>query len=362
MKIKILITALLVTLLPTIALAAASPPASSTSVDRTVEAARKEGKLHIWYSTPADAKTWDALKEAFERRFNLKVDLIRTFVFSTDQPPRLAAEGRAGVLNADVVQVSLDKTYLDLQKDLRLFEVTDWVGLFGGVWPDIKEVAEFEPEPIRGFGLRLQDFLRVIVYNTRLVTGKEVPGTVEGFTDPKWRGKIVFGSPELDPLTRLSGHPEWTLERALNVGKALLANKPLFARGSVAATDMVARGEGAVFLHSSWASYALRKAKGAPIEFKPFDNFLIVHGNSFAPLRTARNFNTAKLFTAWYAMEGAQISEKLEYRASVVHPGTEKKKLFDEMKKGRVLVMQVTLEDIEKDAEFGKALRKLVLR
>lgn len=362
MKVKSFFMALLVALVPAIASAAAVPPTSPTSFAGIVEAARKEGKLHIWFSTPADAATWDALKEAFERRFKFKVNLNRTFVYSTDQASRLAAEGRARVLNADVTQVSLSQAYLDLQKELRLFEVTDWVGLFGEVWPAIREVAEFEPKPLQGYGLALQDFLRGIVYNTRLIAEKDVPGTVEAFTDPKWKGKITFGAPYMDPLSRLHGLPGWTLEKVIEVGKAFVGNRPLFARGSVEATEMVASGEAVVDLHSSWASYAKRKAEGAPMGFKPFDKFLIVHGNAYAPLTMAPNPNMAKLFVAWYAMEGSQITEKMEYRASVVHPGTQTKKIFDEMKKGRVLVMESTIEDAQKRGQYERALRKLVAR
>ena len=334
----------------------------AVALEQLVNSARSEGKLHIWYSTPADTKTWDALLKAFEARFKLKVDLSRTFVYSTDQAPRLMAEGRAGVLRADIAQISFDKTYLDLQKALGLFEVTDWVQLFGNVWPGIKEVMEFEPKPIRGYGLRLQDFIRVIVYNKNMLSEGDVPDTVEAFTDPKWSGKIVFGSPNLDPLRRLAIHPDWTLQKAVDVGKAMLKNKPLMARNSVAATDMVARGEGAVFLHSSFASYELRKEEGAPIAFKPFSDFVIVHGNALAPLKTAPNPNMAKLFVAWYAMEGAQISEKMENRAAVVHPGTRTKDIFDKIRKGRKLIMPVSIEDIEREAELNRALRRLVLR
>jgi ABC-type Fe3+ transport system substrate-binding protein len=234
--------------------------------------------------------------------------------------------------------------------------------VFGDIWPGIQEIAEFEPKLLRGYGLRLQDFLRGIVYNNKMVAEKDVPGTIEAFTEPKWNTLIVFGEPYLDPLSRLHPLSEWPLDRVLQVGKAFVANKPLFPRGGVEATELVARGEAAVFLHASWASYAKRKSEGAPIGFKPFDKFLIVHGNAYAPLTTARNPNMARLFVAWYAMEGAQISEKMEYRSGVVHPGTQIKNIFDEMKKGRVLVTDTSLEDIERRGEYERALRKLVLR
>jgi ABC-type Fe3+ transport system substrate-binding protein len=343
-------------------IAAAPPLTSSTSLQRVLEGASKEGKLHIWYSTPSEAKTWDALKEAFQKRFNLKVDLTRTFVFSTDQPARLAAEGRTRVLSADISQVSLSKQNVDLQKQLGLFEVTDWVGLFASVWPEIKEVVDFEPKLLRGYGLRLQDFVRGIVYNTRMIAEKDVPGTLEAYTQPKWHGNIVFGEPYMDPLPRLHSFPEWPLNRVVETGKAFLANKPLFPRGGVEATEFVARGETAVHLHSAWATYAKKKADGAPIGFKPFDKFVVVHGNAFTPLTTARNPNMARLFIAWYAMEGAQISEKMEYRSAVVHPGTQIKKIFDEVKRGRVVVTDNSLEDIERRNEYERALRKLVQR
>lgn len=89
-----ILPALLVIFTPTIEIVAAASPTPATSFKTLLEAASKEGKLDIWYSTPSEAKTWDALKEAFQKRFNLKVDLTRTIVFSTDQPARLAAEGR----------------------------------------------------------------------------------------------------------------------------------------------------------------------------------------------------------------------------------------------------------------------------
>lgn len=84
-----------------------------------------------------------------------------------------------------------------------------------------------------------------------------------------------------------------------------MAKRPLFARGSVEATELVAHSEAVVDLYSSWASYAKRKAEAGPLGFKPFDKFLIVYGNAHAPLTNALNPNMARLFVAWYAMEGA---------------------------------------------------------
>lgn len=85
---------------------------------------------------------------------------------------------------------------------------------------------------------------RVVAYNTRLVPPSELPESIWGFTDPKWRGRIGWAPTNgsfqafVTALRLLEGD-----ERAEKWLRGVLANQPRVYRNNTAIVDAVGRGE-----------------------------------------------------------------------------------------------------------------------
>ncbi|MXZ59942.1 MAG: iron ABC transporter substrate-binding protein [Acidobacteria bacterium] len=108
---------------------------------------------------------------------------------------------------------------------------------------------------------------RVFVYNTELLTPEELPDTIQGFTDPRWKGRIGWAPTNgsfqafVTAVRLLEGE-----EAARNWLEGVLANDPVAYPNNSAIYQAVADGEVELALSNHY--YLFR--------------FLVQHGDEFA--------------------------------------------------------------------------------
>jgi iron(III) transport system substrate-binding protein len=118
----------------------------------------------------------------------------------------------------------------------------------------------FEPERVKswpagladpegrwyGFGLRA----RVLGYNTRRLTADEAPNRLEDLLDPKWKGRIVMGTPEFGTTCgHVASWYAWYGEaRATEILRGLRANDIRLVAGNSLAVQDVANGKADICL------------------------------------------------------------------------------------------------------------------
>ena len=85
---------------------------------------------------------------------------------------------------------------------------------------------------------------RVVVYNTDAVDPADLPASLEGFTDPKWKGKIGF------PPTNSSFHAmvtgmrlTWGEEKTKTWLEGIMANEPTFYAKNTPTVEAAGKGE-----------------------------------------------------------------------------------------------------------------------
>ena len=85
---------------------------------------------------------------------------------------------------------------------------------------------------------------RVVVYNTDAVSPSDLPASLEGFTDPKWKGKIGF------PPTNSSFHAmvtgmrlTWGDEKTKSWLEGIMANEPKFYAKNTPTVEAAGKGE-----------------------------------------------------------------------------------------------------------------------
>ena len=160
---------------------------------------------------------------------------------------------------------------------------------------------------------------RVVAYNTRGLSPDELPTSIWGFTDPKWKGKIGWpptnGSFQafVTALRVLEGD-----DRAEEWLRGILANEPKVYRNNTAAVDAVGRGEVQVAFVNHYYLYRFLKEQGESFPARNHhtqgDAGSIINVAGVGILDVSRRSEAAQKFIDFLLSKSAQ-----EYFASEVN-------------------------------------------
>jgi len=193
---------------------------------RLAERARQEGTL-VMYTSLATSESVP-LTQAFEKKYGVKVQLWRSL---SDQVVRRALnEAKARRHVVDVVETNGPEL-----EALARERVT--APFFS---PHIADIPSWGVPAHRMWVSDRVDFF-VVAFNTAKVRREELPGTYEGFLEPKWKGRIGLEATDQEWLAGLARH--WGEKRALDFFRALVATRPDVRKGHVLLSEMVVAGE-----------------------------------------------------------------------------------------------------------------------
>ena len=293
--------------------AAASVPTSNvplpTSQDaawaKVVEAAKKEGEVNL-YSFSFTSDRGEGIRAAFKKQYGIEVNIV-TGVGATLME-RIKTEHAAGKDQADVFDSAA--ALLSSAKTGGLLQ--DW-----GALPFLSEKVDWVINPrVDPDGQILCFSISFIApfANTTLVKAGEEPKSFKDFLDPKWKGKILVGSPLNMPA--INTLYIWGLkEKALDeTFWRQLAKQDLKVGATIRDVEgMVARGEAHILLATTESSIGSFISQGAPL--KPLE---MVEGTattfslSAAMVKWAPHPNAARLFAQWlFSREGQDLFQKL---------------------------------------------------
>jgi len=159
-------------------------------LERIVQAAKREGEVTIYTSTPVD--DIKVLTDAFERKYGVKTKVWRASSEKVLQ--RGVVEARAGRHDVDVFDTNGPELEA-LVREKILEPVRSPLA------------ADLVPEAVFAhrawIGTRLVIF--AIAYNTTLVKKAELPSTYEGFADKRWKGRLAIEAEDSDWFATVSG-------------------------------------------------------------------------------------------------------------------------------------------------------------
>jgi len=291
--------------------------AQASKFQELLNAARKEaasGPFVVYASNPREEKTRQALFDAFKKKYNMpnfKFEWLE--LHPSVAVPRTITEIKAGKQGPTVLMSSAS-TLLDLDRagDLESF---DWVGNFSSEFPDIKEAAvDRVPAELKGKWVVIYDATRSWVFNTQQMKVSDVPDNIETVADPKWARKFAMNASGGSPFDLFS--LVWGEERALNTVKKLIANRPIYKKGTPAVNNAVAAGEAPLGFGSIHESERL-KIQGAPIDWKTYGEYIPVLSQGYSVTKKTSQPNLGRLFIAWLAMDGMKIYEEMEVTTRV---------------------------------------------
>ncbi|MBI2736775.1 MAG: extracellular solute-binding protein [Rhodospirillales bacterium] len=270
--------------------AAVGPALAQDDWAKTVEAARKEGKLVV-YTASIGSPSLKAVIKSFEQKYGISVELLEAR--ASEVRERVRVEQAAGRFLGDVHHNGSTTTWL-MTRD----------GNFQphGPVPNIKNIIPpYEADDIR---VPAEVISYGLMINRNLVKPGDEPKSWKDILDPRWTGKILS-----DDYRALGGGAVFFVVMHDTFGKAFLeklaAQKPVFSRDIQNSERRVARGEYPLYLPFSLQDY--NTLKGLPVkpimpaEGRPYVRF------DLAMLKNAPRPNAARLFMNHYLEPEQQI-------------------------------------------------------
>jgi iron(III) transport system substrate-binding protein len=258
--------------------------------ERLIAKAREEGTLTL-YTSMATTES-GPLVLAFEKRYGVKVQVWRAL--SENVLQRALTEARGGRRSMDVVETNAPEIEALAREGVAAQFNSSHVA-------DLPAWAI--PPHRRWFSDRAN--LWVVGYNTDKVKREELPAALEGFADPRWKGRLALEATDSDWM---SGVVSYMGEaRGLEFFRRLAALKPEMRKGHVLVAQLVAAGELPLCLTTYSGNADSIKAKGGPIDWAAVEP-LVGRPQAIALAANAPHPHAALLFADFVlSPEGQQL-------------------------------------------------------
>ena len=280
-------------------------------LDALIAAARAEGEVEVWINWQEE--TINALQDQWEEDFGWPIKIVSV--------PKSASAAAAEVITAtaagqEVGDIGQPSTGLLLQlMEGNAVETRDWVGLYGGRFPDVEEASNVYFDELSGLGLHFWDALYEFTFNTNLLTEAEAPKTWEDLTDPKWKGNLAIDARGF-PFNFFMHSPDWDEAKVLDLVARIGENDPVLPARSRG--DEVIAGEVAVQIGGCNRDDI---AKGAPIDCI-YPDYTLFNPLIATPFKNAKHPNLAPLFIAWLVTDGFETYASIEFNGRLSNPNS----------------------------------------
>jgi len=271
-------------------------------MQKIVAAAKKEGSATM-YTTFAE-KDQPALINPFEAKYGVKVTIWRA---GTDKVlQRTLAEAAARKYNVDLIHFgSPEMEALSREKILQAVNS-----------PVHRDLQPGSVPPHREWAATLLS-VWVQVYNTNLISKRDLPRSYKDLLDPRWKGKLGIEAKNQDwfaSVVDIMGGGE----KGLQFFRDLVAKNGISARtGHTLLNNMVIAGEVPLALTVYNYMPEQSKKKGAPIDWFALEP-AVARSNAIGVARRAPHPNAALLFYEYMLGEGQQALVKMDYVPSNV--------------------------------------------
>lgn len=316
---------------------AAAPTTAPVASGANVDAAKKEGKVVYYTSTPVDAA--NQIAKMFEAKYGIKVELFRSGGEATLQ--RFQTEVSAGKVMADVLTITDPSAFNQLGKKglLEPYKPANWEKV-----PDVAK----DPQAL-WVAQRLN--LANIAYRKDKVQAADVPKKWSDLADPKYKGKLVHPDPNYT-ATALMVVAHLSKDYGWDYYQKMAKNDVMIVQGAAQVATALTSGERLIAAEAS-DSYTWRdRGKGQPVDaIFPEDGVFMVPAPS-AVIKGGPNPNAAKLLADFMLSDEVQplyIQEGL-YGARTDSPVPPGNPSLDKMK-----LRAIDYDYVEKNLEQIKA-------
>jgi iron(III) transport system substrate-binding protein len=290
---------------PALLVAQTNKPAAPSEWEKTVDLAKKEGRVVV--SVPTSAELRKEFESGFQKAFP-GIELELSVARGASNINKIVEEQNAGVRTVDlhiggttsIITGLLAQNLLDpVMPAMLLAEVKDPKQWWGGhIWADNAK------KYIYSFTAYMTE---TIWYNTTLVKPEEI-SSWESLLEPKWKGKIVI----LDPRTPGSGESNWAFLLKIK-GEPFLAKlaaqEMMVGRNLRQLGEAVARGKSAVSIGVSYYTYLPFIKAGLPVKSISTlkEGYYAGTGSgNLALLKNSAHPNATRVFVNWLLSKEGQ--------------------------------------------------------
>jgi iron(III) transport system substrate-binding protein len=279
-------------------------PSSAGEWERTVEAAKREGKVVV--SIPASAELRKGLEKGFKQRFGIEAEL--NVGRAAAIVGKIQQESKSGVPDFDVHMGGSESLVTGLLSEgilaplepamilKEIKEPSNWWG--GHIWVDNAKRYIYSSQAYQ---------TENIWCNTDFVKPDEIR-SLNDLLNPKWSGKIGY----LDPRTPGAGASMWSFLWKLkgeDYLKKLAGQKLLLGRDQRVLAESLAKGKIAVVIGLSYYSLLPFAKAGLPVRLVPSarDEIYVSGGSgNVTIIKGAPHPNATKVFLNWFLGQEGQ--------------------------------------------------------
>ncbi len=259
-----------------------------------IAAARKDGRV-VWYTTQIINQLVRPLGDAFEKKYGVKVDAVRSDV--SDIVLRITNEAKAGRMEADVFDGTATVPPLK-----RAGVVMKWQ-------PDAAKTMPKQFVDQDGYWVANNVYVHTPVFNTQLVPRGTEPRGWNDLLDPKYQGKIAMSAlvssssgPGLVGTVFADMGEDKGMDFLRKLAGQRLGNLNQAARSMV---DQVMAGEYALGLQAFNHHAVISAAQGAPVDWIKWSPAMTVL-SIVALTKDAPRPNAGKLLVDYLVSEEGQ--------------------------------------------------------
>lgn len=288
-------------------------PSWETDWNKTLAAARQEGRLMIYADISPDSK--DQITKAFQDKFGIQIEWL--VGRANEVVAKVLSERRVGIFQVDILHGGT--------ATLANLPASDYAGLLTPmgpqlVLPEVTDVSKWsgghlwwvdrEQNHIAYFTISMP----AVHINTDMIK----PGQIKSYNDlldAKWKGQIVMDDPSV-------GGPGNSWVTAIGEGimnqdylRKLAKQEPIILRDYRQETEWVARGKNPVGVAGDSATIIQFKRNGAPIDcIVPAEGTFLSHSKGgMSVLDRPPHPNAAKVYANFVlSKEGQTIFTKAE--------------------------------------------------
>lgn len=289
--------------------AAEAKPSWQSTWEKTLAAAKKEGKLNLYVGRYGA----EPLLNEFRKEFP-EIKLVTVNGSGNSLGTRIISEQRAGHVVADLFSGGANTNYEILYEGKALDSIRSAL-----ILPEVLDESKWldgrhrytDPEQRHIFVYIANPSSSGFYYNTTLVNPKEFASYWD-LVNPKWKGKYVSQDPLGTGLGASLQFYYYNSELGPEYLKRLFGDmQPTFGRDRRQITDWLAQGRYALCV--GCRDTARAKKQGLPVD--ELDNVewkegvqLTSGGGSMSLIRGGPNPNAAKIFINWFLSRRGQLA------------------------------------------------------
>ena len=256
-----------------------------------VAAAQKEGQLAIYTSSTDEMET---LAADFEDAYDIDVEVYRANSETVLQ--RVLQEQKANYYGNDVLETNAGE-----------LNVANKKGMLAEYTSQYRDAVRKEGQLNGWTASRFNVF--VLGWNTKLLKPDEVPASLEELADPKWRGKVSMEVGDVDWFAAMYEYYKGKGMSDAEVKDLLskIASNSKVTKGHTVQGELLAAGQFAITTSSYSHTIDKAKADGAPLEWRPAVEPIVIRPNGIGLMKTAKHPAAAMLFVDFELTHGQKV-------------------------------------------------------